>query len=404
MKIRSLFLYGTIILIAQCSQQNLIGSTETTNGTITGKLVNSRGQPAVNAKVMLIDTNHIASFPGSMQKRSRALSARDTVVLTDTQGIYSLPLPSIGTYNIFGEMESGLNVLVAHVDVKDTVSFDVGTDTVTPPGQIKGVSFMPGLDSIDQMRVVMAIPGTNYITIPNVGGGFSFTKVPHGAYSLRFVPMLPEYDVRILTVIVESGKVTNLDTVYLYGKAITGLPKVNAGKDTVVSVKDTIRLHGVADDPYGRILAKEWDIGNTGIFRKAGSDDTATIAPSRALDDYKCIFRAIDNDSNVTIDTVHVSVLLDPPIADAGNDTTVRADSFYTVNGSGIDRFGKIVMYRFDTDGDEQFEDSSTASGVKRFRAPPTFGTFIVIVQVEDDDGNTSNSMMLLDVLQRYGD
>ncbi len=495
MKIRSLSLTGAILGIlvsSQCAKSPTeFTSTETTNGTISGKLVDSRGQPAAGAKVRLIDSKYIPSFSNSMQKRSETALIKDTVVLTNAHGEYFLPLPDSGTYNIFGEAEKGLNVMIASVSVKDTAPVKVGTDTVLLPGEIKGISFMPGQDSISQVRVILAIPGTYYTTIPSIGGSFSFTKVPQGVYSLIFNPTLPEYNVKVLTVNVVSGRVTDLDTVILYGKEITGLPKVDAGNDTVVSVGDTLRLHGTAIDPFGKIVAMQWDIGGTGIFQATITGDLSAVAPAAPASDYRCVFRAIDNEGNSVSDTAHlkivavshdtpvieglsdtaisindtiafsvsardsngiraryywdfganspprfdttdsgkcshvfpktpqpctvsvavfdstgavggksvvVNVVLDPPVANAGRDTTVRGSAFFTVLGSGTDRYGKIVMYRFDTNGDEKFEDSSQVSGVKKFKAPPTGGTYPVILQVQDDDGNKANSMMLLDV------
>ena len=57
---------------------------------------------------------------------------------------------------------------------------------------------MPGLDSINQIRVTMYIPGTNFITKPNIGGIFSFENLPQGTYRIIFDPTNTDYFVKIL--------------------------------------------------------------------------------------------------------------------------------------------------------------------------------------------------------------
>jgi hypothetical protein len=44
-------------------------------------------------------------------------------------------------------------------------------------------------------------------------------------------------------------------------RVLPDLPEANAGKDTSVTVSDTVFLHGVSKDQLGRIVLREWNIG-----------------------------------------------------------------------------------------------------------------------------------------------
>jgi hypothetical protein len=245
MKLLLLFVAAFIIFLAspRCVKEPIgVSSTETTNGTITGKLVNARGEPAIRAKVRLIDRTFIPSISTALPKSPEAALPGDSTVRTDDHGVYRLPLPDSGTYNILGETEQGLGVMIASVHVRDTMPVDLGVDTVRPFGEINGVLYLPGQDSVGQVRVILAIPGTDFTTMPDVGGSFSFGKVPQGAYRLIFNPVLPEFNVKILDITVASGKATDLDTVELV-RTITranDAPSVSGLKDTTISIKDTV--------------------------------------------------------------------------------------------------------------------------------------------------------------------
>jgi hypothetical protein len=120
-----------------------------------------------------------------------------------------------GTYNIIGESEDNKSVCIKGIQITDTGIINVPTFTVMAPGTIRGVSFMPGLDSVNQIRVTMYIPGTDFYTKPFIGGAFSFSRVPPGSYTLIFDPTDTDYLVKLVTIIVPSGGVADLDTVTL---------------------------------------------------------------------------------------------------------------------------------------------------------------------------------------------
>ena len=243
--------------------------------------------------------------------------------------------------------------------------------------------------------MTLFIPGTNYLTKPNIGGAFSFSKVPEGTYALFFDPTDPAYFVKIIEVTVTAGEVTDLDTILLYSDDITGIPKVNAGNDTTVSINDTITLHGIAEDDYGIIIKMWWDIGNANNFIETETDDTTITVPSSATDSFGCVLRAVDNDGNFGLDTINITVLQDLPIANAGNDTAVGRNENVQLRGSqSTDSYGTIMKYEWDIGNTGSFIEVSNGDTnivIDTFN----FKGINCILRVTDDDGGTGSDTMV---------
>ena len=88
------------------------------------------------------------------------------------------------------------------------------------------------------------------------------------------------------------------------------------------------------------------------------------------------------------LDTVRVQVLLDPPVADAGTDTTVSLSDTVWLRGRGEDKFGSIVSWEWDIGRSGSFK---RVSGRDTFAlAPPTSANVGHVLRVRDDDGNVS--------------
>jgi alpha-tubulin suppressor-like RCC1 family protein len=162
-------------------------------------------------------------------------------------------------------------------------------------------------------------------------------------------------------------------------------PIPNAGKDTTVSINDTVRLHGSATQRFGTIVTWEWDIGNTGTFVTLSNPDTVIIAPSLENLYYMCVLRVTDDDGNVVMDTVRVSALQDVPISNAGVDTILPINDTLLLHGSATQYFGTITRWEW------KFGSGNwvTTSGPDTFFiAPSTEQTVVCSLAVTDDDGN----------------
>ena len=170
---------------------------------------------------------------------------------------------------------------------------------------------------------------------------------------------------------------------------IRDLPIVNAGNDTTVSINDTITLHGTAEDNLGAITGMWWDIGNATTFIETKTGDTNVIAPDSATENYECVFKAIDDDCNVVMDTVRVMVEIDPPIAVVTPDSA-KVDTEFTLSASQSSpgNFGSIVKYEWSIGSFSDFIECSNEDTIISAPSDET-DSFLVVLRVTDDDENT---------------
>ncbi|MBN1600465.1 MAG: hypothetical protein JW915_02600 [Chitinispirillaceae bacterium] len=84
-------------------------------------------------------------------------------------------------------------------------------------------------------------------------------------------------------------------------------PRLNVKGDSIAGIFDSIHLFGKATD-NGSVVSKAWDIGNTGQFTI--TDDTILTVPpfDNPPASLVCIFRAIDDDGETSLDTHSVII------------------------------------------------------------------------------------------------
>ena len=61
-------------------------------------------------------------------------------------------------------------------------------------------------------------------------------------------------------------------------------------------------------------------------------------------------------------DSATVRVVLDPPVVNAGRDTVAKAGASLVFTGSATQAFGRVVMWKWDYDGNGIWDDSSATS------------------------------------------
>ncbi len=164
------------------------------------------------------------------------------------------------------------------------------------------------------------------------------------------------------------------------------LPAVNAGRDTTVSINDTVNLDGGAESATGAIAAYAWDIGGTGVFTACDSGDTVFRAPDSAVATFVCVLRATDTYNRRAVDTMIVRVVADPPIAEAGPDQVAWLGEQFDLAPAAADSFGAVVRWEWDIGATGAFTlaDSGIFTGV----APSTAGPLVCVLRVTDDDHN----------------
>jgi hypothetical protein len=113
------------------------------------------------------------------------------------------------------------------------------------------------------------------------------------------------------------------------------------------------------------------------------------------------VFRArvsvFDENGASASDSVAVHVVLDPPVVNAGRDTVAKAGESLEFTGTAAQSFGRIVMWKWDYDGNGSWDDSSATS--------PTFshaifkeGRYAATLYARDDDGNVGTDYLLIDI------
>lgn len=198
-------------LLIGCSdsptKQDKSATTHITAG-VMGRLVDAQNNPVSGVVVRLYPVDYVPSLG-----MSRALMKdRDT---TDTDGVYEIPDVDTGTYNLEGKKDT-LGVFIDSIDVADDTSvIDVPPEQLKKLGKITGITHMPGQSDTNQVRVNIYIPGTNRITLPNIGGKFAFDIMPAGKYQIIINPTFPAYNVRVIDTILAAGETLDLDTIWL---------------------------------------------------------------------------------------------------------------------------------------------------------------------------------------------
>ena len=180
-------------------------------------------------------------------------------------------------------------------------------------------------------------------------------------------------------------------TLTIQGAYANTPPLADAGPDQTGQVGNTITLDGSgSSDIDGNLLTYDWAL----ITRPAGStallNDPGAVKPTFFLDKAGAYVGSLvvnDGTVNSAPDTVKVSTVNSPPVANAGPDQKVRVNDTVTLDGSGssdIDGNGLAYAWSFITKPDGSSAQLSDTKAVK-----PTFkvdkpGSYVVQLIVND--------------------
>jgi hypothetical protein len=201
-------LLAALMALYGCGSQIAGNGTQTGNPVAMGKILTANGKPAAGALVRIVPVDYVPSF---------ALAKKTPVPIctTDANGSYSIYAIDSGAYNLEAVRDT-MGVFKDSVKIlPDSINQYLGEAYLHRLGCISGVSYMPGQNDTNQVRVSIYMPGTGRITKPLIGGQFSFDFVPAGHYQIIFDPTLNTYNVKVLDVSLAAGECRNLDTVLL---------------------------------------------------------------------------------------------------------------------------------------------------------------------------------------------
>ncbi|MBD3240314.1 MAG: hypothetical protein GF331_06990 [Chitinivibrionales bacterium] len=165
----------------------------------------------------------------------------------------------------------------------------------------------------------------------------------------------------------------------------TAAPWASVGPSHAVTLYDTVEISATYGDSFAGVASVTWHvIGDSGVTLPAlGQSDTQRVwfvDPG----EYSVGVTVVDSAGNSTERSALVSVIRDPPHADAGRDTVVFIDSLAPLSGSGSsDRYGSIQTYEWDIGGNGTFVEVSTGDTAISLTPPGSR----CILRVTDDDG-----------------
>jgi uncharacterized protein (TIGR02145 family) len=178
-------------------------------------------------------------------------------------------------------------------------------------------------------------------------------------------------------------------------EVVNDIPNPDAGIDTTVSINDPVKLTGRAEYWTGAITMWERDIGNTGTFVRTSTPDTIIRAPSFSTTNYQCVLRVTDDDGNIALDTMCVSVIQDMPVAITGKDTIVSVGDQIKLTGRAEDKYGEIAKWEWDIGNTGTFVRTSTPDTT--ISAPTAQSlTYQCVLRVTNNDGNTAKDTITI--------
>lgn len=184
-------------------------------------------------------------------------------------------------------------------------------------------------------------------------------------------------------------------------------PFADAGNDTSVSIKDTVTLHAGTVDSFPReVVHIEWNIDNTGFIRIL-APDTNIITPSEPDNFYRCILKIIDKDKTtfddyeyISIDTVTIHVLLDPPIPGAyAESSAVSINDTIRLDGTPTDVYGEITKIEWDIGNEGTFVETTPETHYTTVASSIADSMYQCVLRVTDDDSNVVADTVTINVL-----
>lgn len=186
-------------------------------------------------------------------------------------------------------------------------------------------------------------------------------------------------------------------------KGAYGLVQRAVSADTTVSIGDKawvrLRLGGALETQIASSRL-EWKV-DSALPETLGVADTRSFSWSDS-GDHVVRFRALGLFGATGWDSLRIHVVNDPPVIDlSGVSSTIAVNELSALRISASRKFGRIVAWAVDFDGDTTSRWDTTGTGTlpSQFEhCYPVIGTNILRVRVRDDDGNTSSDTMTVSV------
>ncbi|MFC1586139.1 PKD domain-containing protein, partial [Fibrobacterota bacterium] len=174
-------------------------------------------------------------------------------------------------------------------------------------------------------------------------------------------------------------------------------PEVTAMEDTTVSINDSFYIHAEAEDENGTIEMFYWSFDEE-TFTDSTVENRVKTAFSDSGEKLVRIYVADNDGAPSEIDSIIITVLLNPPQVSGMHDDTVSVKDTITITAEGIDHNGTIEKYYWALDG-VNFDDSTGKGSIEKVFLDS--GAHMILVKARDDDGvfsETEEIMLTVDL------
>jgi len=226
---------------------------------------------------------------------------------------------------------------------------------------------------------------TNWLTDPTLAYQYEVTGTFTILLQVRDNDGATDTDTAVTTITINSPPTADAGGPYT---GVTDIPVTFDGSES--------------SDADGYVVGYRWDFTSDGIY------DTSWImtAPQHTYASagiYTVKVQVKDDDGALDTDTTKVTILSNNlPVADAGGPYSGFVNDEISLDASAsYDSDGSIVGYRWDFTNDGVYDTSwsTTASVVRQYGFA---GTYVVTVQVKDDDGALSTDTAMVTITDGY--
>lgn len=226
---------------------------------------------------------------------------------------------------------------------------------------------------------------------------WTFLQIPAGSNAVLSdaSAVMPSFDLDvtgdyIIQLIVNDGTISSApDTVTISTE--NSAPLANAGPDQTALVFDFVTLDGSgSDDANNDSLSFSWSIQSRPAGSTASLDDPFAVMPSFTIDeagDYLISLVVNDGLVNSLADTVTVSTLNSPPVANLGNDQSVSVGELVLlsgINSSDVDRDPLTYRWALLSRPASSFVTLNSTAGIDTSFTVDAPGDYVVQLVVND--------------------
>lgn len=220
---------------------------------------------------------------------------------------------------------------------------------------------------------------------------------------------------KVIATVTDNRNLTGTDTVTVV--VISDPPSIkvsNNDQKNEYKINAIVPVSASASDKFGTINKIEWGCSNGEIL--SYDNDTTFAAPTQSVSDvklqirlpgtttnnFKCKFKAIDDDGEFSFDSLTFKTLLDPPTLKLSvKRDTVKINSKQTIKANASDKLGYIKEFDYACgENPKSLPDWETSNSAVYTVMMPNYATNVYCaVQVVDDDGNTARDTAVYTVL-----